>query len=53
MRKLCSKWIPRLLTVNQKHKRVDNSERYLELFQRNKKDVSMRYVTMDETWIHH
>ena len=53
MRKLCSKWVPRLLTVDQKQQRVDDSERCLELFQRNTKDFFMRYVTMDETWIHH
>ena len=53
MRKLCSKWVPRLLTVDQKQQRVDDSECCLELFQRNKKDFFMRYVTMDETWIHH
>jgi histone-lysine N-methyltransferase SETMAR len=53
MRKLCSKWVPRLLTVDQKQQRVDDSERCLELFQRNKKNFFMRYVTMDETWIHH
>ena len=39
MRKLCSKWVPRLLTVDQKQ-HVDDSERCLELFQRNKKDFS-------------
>ena len=50
MRKLCSKWVPRLLTVDQKQKRVDDSEPCLELFQRNKKDYFMRCVTMDETW---
>ena len=53
MRKLCSKWVPHLLTVDQKQQRVDDSERCLELFQRNKKDFLMRYVTMNETWIHH
>ena len=52
MRKLCSKWVPRLLTVEQKQQCVDYSKRCLELFQRNKKDFFMRYVTMDETWIH-
>ena len=52
MRKLFSEWVPRLLTVDQKQ-RVDDLERFLELFQRNKKDFFMRYVTMDETWIHH
>ncbi|KAL6420640.1 hypothetical protein ACFW04_014654 [Cataglyphis niger] len=38
--------LPRLLTS-------DDSERCLELFKRNKKDFLRRYVTMDETWIHH
>ena len=52
-RKVCSKLIPQLLTVVKRQQRVDNSEPYLELFQCNKKDFSMRYLTMDETWIHH
>ena len=37
MRKLCSKWVPCLLTVDQKQHRVDDSERCLERFQRNNK----------------
>ena len=53
MRKLLSKWVPRLLTVDQKRQRVVDSERCLELFRRNKPNFSRRYVTMDETWIHH
>jgi len=53
MRKLCSKWVPRLLTVDQKQQRVDDSEHCLQLFQRNKQEFLRRYVTMDETWIHH
>ncbi|XP_076641941.1 protein GVQW3-like [Halictus rubicundus] len=52
MRKLLSKWVPRLLTPDQKQQRVDDSERCFELFKRNKKDFLRRYVTMDETWIH-
>ena len=36
MRKLCSKWVARLLTVNQKQC-VNDSERCLQLFQCNKK----------------
>ena len=50
MRKPCSKWVPRLLPVDQKQQRVDDSKRCLELFQRN---IFMRHVTMVETWIHH
>ena len=53
MRELCSKWVPSLFTVDQKQQRVNDSECCSELFQRNKKDFFMRYVTMDETWIHH
>lgn len=53
MRKLLSKWVPRLLNGDQKQQRIDDSERCLELFKRNKKDFLRRYVTMDETWIHH
>ena len=38
MRRLFSKWVPRLLTAEQKQKRVENSERYLVLFKPGKKD---------------
>ena len=37
MRKLCSKWVSCLLTVNQKQQRINNSRRCLQLFQQNKK----------------
>lgn len=53
MRKLCAKWVPRLLTVDQKQQRVDDSEQCLELFKRNKLEFFRRYVTMDETWLHY
>ena len=53
MRKLLSKWVPRLLTVDQKRQRFVDSKRCLKLFHRNKPNFLRRYVTMDETWIHH
>ena len=53
IRKLFSEWMPRLLTRDQKQQRVEDSQRYLELFKRGKKDFLHRHVTMDETWIHH
>ena len=53
MRKLFSKWVPRLLTRDQKQQSVEDLEPCLELFKRGKKDFLPRYVTMDETWIHH
>ena len=43
----------RLLTADQKRQHVVDSERCLELFRRNKPNFLCRYVTMDETWIHH
>ena len=53
MRKLFPKWVPRLLTPNQKKQRAEDSERCLKLLKRDKKDFLHRYVTMDETWIHY
>ena len=53
MRKLFSKWVPRLLTPDQKQQRVENWKRCLELFKWGKEDFLRRYVPIDETWIHH
>ena len=53
MRKLFSEWVPHLLTPVRKQQRVEDSERCLELFKRGKKDLLRRYMTMDETRIHH
>ena len=46
MRKLFSKWVPRLLTPDQKQQRVEDSERCLELLKRDKKDFLRWYVSM-------
>ena len=53
MRKLCSKWVLHLLTVDQKQQCVNNSECCLQLFQHNKTEFLHKHATMDETWIHH
>ena len=53
MRKMCLKWVLRLLTVDQKQKCVDDSERCLQLLEHNKKEFLHKCVTMDETWIHY
>ena len=52
MRKLCAKWVPRELTVDQKQQRIDAPEECLALLNRNKMEFYRRYVTMDETWLH-
>jgi histone-lysine N-methyltransferase SETMAR len=54
MKKLCARWVPRLLTTDQKRTRMKISEQCLERFNKNKTDfVRRRFITMDETWIHH
>ena len=53
MRKLSARWVPRLRTVEQKRKRMPTSEHCLDMFKRNLKEFLRRFVTVDETWIHH
>jgi histone-lysine N-methyltransferase SETMAR len=53
MKKLCVRWVPRLLTAYQKRTHVKISEQCLESFNKNKTDFVHRLITMDETWIHH
>lgn len=53
MRKLSARWVPRLLTVDNKRNRVTTSKECLALLKRNPTDFFRRFVTVDETWIHH
>jgi histone-lysine N-methyltransferase SETMAR len=53
MKKLCARWLPRLLTVDQKCTHMKISEQCLERLNKNKTDFAHRFITMDETWIHH
>ena len=53
MRKLCARWGQRLLTIDQKRIRVTTSEQNLAYSNRNPNKFLHRFMTMDETWIHH
>jgi histone-lysine N-methyltransferase SETMAR len=54
MKKLCARWVPRLLTADQKCTRTKISVQCLEHFNKNITDfVHRRFIIMDETWIHH
>lgn len=54
LRKLTARWVPRLLTIDQKRReRVRTSQQCLDLLNRNRTDFLRQIVTMDETWIHH
>ena len=53
MRKLSARWVPRLLTVDQKHTRHTLSRTNLNLVQEDPANFLKRFVTIDETWVHH
>jgi hypothetical protein len=48
-KKLCARWVPCLLTADQKRTRM----KILERFNKNKTDFLRRFITTDEIWIHH
>lgn len=52
MRKLCARWVPRLITPEQKQHRVATSGQCLQLI-RHYPDFFNRFITVDETWLHH
>ena len=43
MKKLCARWVSRLLTEDQKRTRMKNSEQFLERFNKNKTDFVRRF----------
>jgi len=53
MKKLCARWVPRLLTADEKRTRMKICEQCLERLNKNKTDFVRQFITMDETWIHH
>lgn len=52
-RKISARWVPRLLTENQKQVRSEICERHLHRFQQEGEVFLRRIVTCDETWVHH
>lgn len=53
MRKVSARWVPRMLTDSQKQNRLDISKTLLDKFQEDSENFLSRFVTMDETWVHH
>src|ERR1700729_2562510 len=51
MRKVCARWVPRLLTREQKQTRVNCCQQLLKKFK--SKNFLETMVTVDETWVHH
>ena len=53
MKKLSALWLPRFLTPDHKRNPVTTSKECLAMFSRNPNEFFCRFVTVDETWIHH
>ena len=53
MTKVSARWVPRLLTFEQKLVRKNQSYDNLSLFNEDPDGFHARFVTVDETWVHH
>lgn len=53
MKKLFARWVPRILTIDQKCQIMRNAEQSLDDFNANKTDSVRRFVTKDKTWVHY
>ncbi|XP_030588657.1 histone-lysine N-methyltransferase SETMAR-like [Archocentrus centrarchus] len=53
MSKISARWVPRLLTPDQKRTRLVTSQANLALFEANPDDFLERFLTQDECWVHH
>lgn len=53
MNKVCARWVPKNLSPEQKLNRLRTSKENLGLFQQNKELFIQKFITMDETWVHH
>ena len=53
MRKLCTRWMPKLLTAPQRQDRITCSRENLALYQQSPAKFLTSIVTGDESWVHH
>ena len=51
--KVCSRWVPRILTPEKKQKRVEICEELLKRHREERDQFLLNIVTGDESWIHH
>ncbi|UYV60971.1 hypothetical protein LAZ67_1002950 [Cordylochernes scorpioides] len=52
-RKVCARWVARLLLENHKQQRMEAARIFLEMHQRDGDQLFSRIVTGDESWVHH
>ncbi|EFN80157.1 hypothetical protein EAI_06609, partial [Harpegnathos saltator] len=57
LKKVCARWVPHLLIIDQKLQmqniRMRISQACLDRFKQNKMDFKRRFITVDEIWIYH
>ena len=53
VKKISARWVPRLLSEENKRNRVVDSEAILAFLRRNTQEFLRRYITVDETWVQH
>jgi len=51
--KVCSQWVPRMLTLEKKEKHVEICEELLKRYREEGDQFLLNIVTRDESWIHH
>ena len=51
IRRLCARWIPKMLSECQKAQRVESCQRFVQQFEQEGVDFLSRIVPADETWI--
>ena len=51
MRRLCARWIPKMLSECQTARRVESCWRFVQRFKREGEDFLSRIVSADEMWI--
>ncbi|UYV65430.1 hypothetical protein LAZ67_3004353 [Cordylochernes scorpioides] len=52
-RKVCARWVPRLLSENHKPQRKEAARAFLEMHRKDGDLLFSRIVTGDESWLHH
>ena len=53
VKKILARWVPRLFLDENKRNRVVESEAILALYHRNPGEFLRRYITVNQTWVHH
>ena len=53
MSKVSARWVPRNLNVQDRFQRLQSSRELLGVYEENPENFHARFVTGDETWIHH